>query len=215
MARPTLITNEVVQAEALRYLEEVGLADFSLRTLATRLGISSPTLQWRIGTREEFLVGLVNVVAEGIDLPPQGDRDPFDWLRDTALVLKDHFKARPNLVALVRDFEPAAPAFLELECQIAVALLRSGLRGLALRSAGTVYVDYVFGHVYRQEATRSASVWSTPELQEVVESRLQGYAERFPDLMQALREPVPHAGPFDEDEVFRHGLDSVLAGLRA
>jgi AcrR family transcriptional regulator len=210
MGARKLITREQVLDEALLYLNETGLAGFSLRALADRLGIASPSLQWHIGTRERLMVDLVNKVLEGIAIPAQDDLDPRDWLRLAALAIQGHLTARPNLVPLVREFAPHSPAIIEIEYDIGVALLRAGLRGRALEAAHSAFITFVFGHVYLRSALVAAAAQATPEMRAEMKQRQQETARRYPEVVDAWS---PAGARTDQDQLFTDGLDSLLWGL--
>src|SRR4051794_24326533 len=81
-----LTRDDVVRA-AVEVLDDEGLPGLTLRAVATRLGVSAPTLYWHVKDKRHLL----DLVAEQVlaDLPeasrpPRPDEPVWDWLAESA-----------------------------------------------------------------------------------------------------------------------------------
>jgi TetR/AcrR family tetracycline transcriptional repressor len=109
------LNREIVIAEALDLLDEVGLDAITTRQLAKRLGVEQPTLYWHFKTKGELLAAMADAAVAphaATRLPALGD-DWRDWLREhthsfrqTLLMRRDgarlHAGSRPGVGDLQR-----------------------------------------------------------------------------------------------------------------
>src|SRR5664279_1858918 len=83
--RPQSVSTPQMLAEARRLVEEVGVADFSVRELAKTLGLMPGTIHARFGNKHELLALLylqrIQAAEETLDqLPPQARHDVATFL---------------------------------------------------------------------------------------------------------------------------------------
>ncbi|PZF61528.1 TetR family transcriptional regulator [Curtobacterium sp. MCBD17_013] len=74
----TKINRQLVVAEALDLLDEVGLDGVSTRRLAQRLGVEQPALYWHFKRKEDLLIAMAEAAMQpqtSAPLPEAGD----DW----------------------------------------------------------------------------------------------------------------------------------------
>jgi AcrR family transcriptional regulator len=208
------ISREAVLDEARSLVAAEGLSGLSLRSLARRLGISSPALQWHAGSRDQLLLDLADSVVAGIPLPDP-DLEPVDWLRLAATATRSHFASQAALLPLVRDLASYLPALLDVKAAYGRALAATGLQGADLEHAFNAYVGFVFGYAYAQHAQMVALSRSDPGRYDALDARRASYegdpiASR---LLSTTRSAAPGVTPVDLDESFARGVDALLAGL--
>lgn len=78
------LNREIVIAEALDLLDEVGLDAITTRQLAKRLGVEQPTLYWHFKTKAQLLAAMSDAAIAphaAARLPAPGD-DWREWLRE-------------------------------------------------------------------------------------------------------------------------------------
>jgi TetR/AcrR family tetracycline transcriptional repressor len=103
------VNREIVIAEALDLLDEVGLDAITTRQLAKRLGVEQPTLYWHFKTKAQLLAAMADaaITPHAAGPPPAPGADWRDWLREhtrsfrrTLLIRRDgarlHAGSRPG-----------------------------------------------------------------------------------------------------------------------
>lgn len=78
------VNREIVIAEALDLLDEVGLDAITTRQLAKRLGVEQPTLYWHFKTKAQLLAAMADaaIAPHAAGPPPAPGADWRDWLRE-------------------------------------------------------------------------------------------------------------------------------------
>jgi AcrR family transcriptional regulator len=208
------VTKEAVLDAARAVVHEEGLGGLSLRLVGRRLGISSPALQWHVGSRDQLLLDLADHVVAGIPLPSPAGMDPADWLRLTATGARAHLLEHAELLPLVRDLASYLPSLVAVKVAIGRALLRSGLEGPALEHAFNAYVGFVFGYTYTQHAQASALSRANDANLAPVEDARRDYAgeEEIRRLLVTAHD-VGDVVPEDLEESFTRGVDALLRGM--
>jgi TetR/AcrR family transcriptional regulator, tetracycline repressor protein len=158
--RPARATSESPSAEALKrdavldaaveLVEAEGLTALSMRRLAARLGVGTPTIYWHVGNRDAVLDGLVSRLIAEIDVDRPDGGNPHERLKSLAESLRRELLARPLIMDLLgragrsdQVFVPARDACLRevraagLEGADAVRVMR----GLLIHVVGFVQVE--------------------------------------------------------------------------
>jgi AcrR family transcriptional regulator len=199
------LSPERIELEALALIEEEGLAAFSTRKLAARLGCEAMSIYHYFPSKGHLLDALIDhVVAEMPPFPDPG----LPWLERVRIVGRDiraAFTRRPNLFMFVgthRMNTPKALAFLEKS----IALFEeSGLpRELAVRVFRSVSY-YVMGTALDETAGYA-----------------RGPSTVAPVPFEVMQKEYPHvvtAGqyftPADFDKTFELGWELMLTGIAA
>jgi AcrR family transcriptional regulator len=208
------VSREQLLARARALIEERGLAEFSLRSLAEDLGITSPSLQWHVGSREQLLVDVVDAFMAEAVLPPR-ELEPVAWLTDAAVDLRDHLRKHERLIPLVRELCFLAPSIVTIENDVAEALIRLGLDGAGLQRAHIAYLSLVLGFTFIEAARDEAAERATPAMRDAMDlAQQEGLASR-PALRAALTNT--RGRPLEDrsgDELFADALEALLRGLR-
>lgn len=93
------ITADVIVDTAFRVIEERGHDGFSMRAVATELGVFPATLYWHVGDRAALLGLVEQRWVEQIELP---DLDDWrEWLHEVARRYRANAHAHPNVARLV------------------------------------------------------------------------------------------------------------------
>jgi TetR/AcrR family tetracycline transcriptional repressor len=188
---------------AVELIDAEGLDALTLRGLATRLGISAPTLYWHVRDKRHLL----DLVAEhlaGEFLPPDREvprpGETVDaWLGRVARAQRRALLAHRDSARVVAGNRPTLEALPQIERSLA-ALVAAGLApGEALRTL-TALGSFVVGDVLE---TQLGADREPPE--GMRDALLTG---AYPVMLRAGREMGG-----DEDR-FEYGLGLLLAGLR-
>lgn len=181
------LTRELVVAEALDLLDDVGLDQVSTRALAQRLGVKQPSLYWHFRNKDELLGAMAAAAMAphaGFALPAPSD-DWREWF------MANHQSFRRTLL-LRRDG----------------ARLHAGSRpaGAGLERA-KVKVDFLVGAgVPRRLAEIAMLAASRFTVGSVLEQQAEQTVVPTDDRTSA-------ATPIDHEEAFEAGMRLIIAGL--
>lgn len=188
------LSREVIARTALAILDEEGARGLTVRGIAGRLGVQSPSLYNHVASKDEILDAVTELIGREIDV--RGLEDP-DWRRGMSAFARSYrraFRAHPDALALIaRRAVETQPALATYDAALG-ALLRAGWssgEALQLLAAidylvlGSVLVPFTGGFVRRPAE----------------------YADGYPSLAAAL------AGSRDLAELDDAGFERGLAAL--
>ena len=125
----------------------MGLAGFTTRALADRLGTYPATLYWHVGNRSQVLAAIVEHVLGEMTVEDPRSAGWKEWLRHASGEYRRVVHAHPHLApVLVSQLVVNAPATRLVETVLAV-LDGAGFRGQDLASAFNAYVGSLVGWV--------------------------------------------------------------------
>ena len=190
-----VLTREAIARTALAILDEEGAAALTVRRLAGRLGVQSPSLYNHVTSKNEILDAVIELIDEEIDT---NCLDDPDWRRGMTAFAHSYrraFRAHPEALALIaREAVETEPALRAYDAALGT-LLRAGwspehalqlLASIEYLVLGSALVPFTGGFV-----------------------RAPGeYAERYPSLASALA-GAPDLGMVD-DVGFERGLRALL-----
>ncbi len=128
-------------------LDEVGLAGFTMRAVAERLGTYPATVYWHVGNRAELLSAVVDLALAEVHAADPAALSWDDWLRATASEYRRVIHRHPNVGALVASqLTVSIPAAGLVESVLAV-LHGAGFRDRALANAFNGFVGSLVGWV--------------------------------------------------------------------
>ncbi|PPF55720.1 TetR family transcriptional regulator [Clavibacter michiganensis] len=209
---------DTVLQEAIAILDESGEPALTFRALAARLGGGVASIYWYVASREELLARATEevmgrVLADGE--PLTHGPDPVDNVRAVALALFDELVRRPWFGQHMLRNDGLQPNSMAMYERIGQQLLKLDLTPRQRFHAVSSIVSYVVG---------VAADLAEPPPKEFLESGMDraGFLAMFADRWRALD---PDEFPFAHDaademavhddlDVFRSGLDLLLAGLR-
>ena len=209
---------DAVLDEAIAILDEGGEPALTFRALAARLGGGVASIYWYVSSRDELLerateevMGRVLGASERLTHGP----DPIANLRALALALFDEFVRRPWFGQFMLRNTGLQPNSMAMFDRLGQQVMKLDLTPKQRFHAVSSIISYVVG---------VAVDLAQPPPPEFLESGmaprefLAMYAERwrafdgerYPFVHQIADEFAVH----DDLEVFRSGLDLLLAGLR-
>jgi TetR/AcrR family tetracycline transcriptional repressor len=195
------MTTEAVLAAATHILERDGLLGLSMRSLATELGVSTSTVYWHAGTRDELLDKLIEQITDQLgDVQPEG-RGPAERIGSIIRSLLDEVRARPQLISLSATRGRGEAIFTKVQVALAHELAAAGLHGedaafalstILFHLGGFVLLEHSLSHDYR---VRGVTQWAEED------------QELDPAMSASLRRGV------DLDRVFDFTLEAILRDL--
>ncbi len=191
---------------AMKILGEYGLADLTMRRLATSLGVQPGALYWHFPNKQTLLGAMVDTILDGVGEPADGQ----DW--DTAFDELAH-SLRAALLAHRDGAELVTAAFASrltsstVRESFVIAGHRAGLSGPQSELASYALLYYVLGHTVDEQ--------SRAQMEEV------GALTRAP--LSPAAEPAPGQRAGGDEELldgdpavrFDFGLGLFLDGVRA
>lgn len=176
-AAAPLTANDVVQA-ALALIDEVGVAGFTMRALAARLGTYPATLYWHVGNRNEILARVLQLVMGEMEVPPPASIAWDEWLAHVAREYRAALHRHPNTAVLALYPLDASPDFVEA---MLAALSSGGFHGESLADAFNAIVGSVAGWVAVELSAAGGE--SDQQWQDDFERRVRGLsAEEHPTI---------------------------------
>jgi AcrR family transcriptional regulator len=146
------LTRERIVAAAIEEIDARGLAAFSLRNLANRLGVYPTAIYWYIPSRNLILAEVVGQVLA--DASPDGRLDWRDYLRVLLGRYRSAIKAHPHVAPLVGAHligNASIPfAFVE---QLLAKLSQAGFQAEDLVHAYNTVVAALAGFITQEFAT--------------------------------------------------------------
>ncbi|GAA4361089.1 TetR/AcrR family transcriptional regulator [Angustibacter luteus] len=210
---------ESVLAETIALLDESGESALTFRALAARLGGGVASVYWYVTSKDELLdratdevMGRVLVDTEHLSTGP----DPIANLRALSLALFDQMVQRPWFGSYMLRNTGLQPNSMQMFERLGQQVMRLDITPKQRFHAVSSVVSYVVG---------VATDMAQPPPPEFLESGLEPaefmkmYADRWraldPDDFPFTHQIAEEFEHHDDGEVFRAGLDLLLAGLRA
>lgn len=128
---------ESVARAALDLLDEVGLADLSMRRIAARLDVQPSALYWHFSSKQELLAELADRITAGIPASPAGVLTTARTIRDALFAHRDGAELVLSTYALRLGSSPAQSA-------LAAALEAEGSPTASDRAAAMLH--FILGH---------------------------------------------------------------------
>ena len=153
---------------ALEIVDEHGVDALSMRKLAGELGVTTNTIYWHVGSREELLLEVVRMQAADQSQHHVSGSTPYDRVVSAALNIWHNARSHRNVTALAHSI--GATTLLELPLEqtllaefnaggISGDQARDGLRALLLCTAGFL-IGAWHNESNRPRELRNATLWS-------------------------------------------------------
>lgn len=134
---PARHDRESVAGSALALLDEVGLADLSMRRIAARLDVQPSALYWHFASKQELLAELADRITAGIPRGEAGVLTTARGIRDALFAYRDGAELVLSTYALRLGSSYAQSALED-------ALRTHGAGGVEERA--TAILHFVLGH---------------------------------------------------------------------
>jgi TetR/AcrR family tetracycline transcriptional repressor len=214
------LSEEVIVGRALELIDRDGLDSFSIRNLATSLGVYPTAIYWYVPNRNELLARLVVLVLSNI-LPAVKRRSWQQFLRDLftnyRVAVRNHPNIAPLLTVQMVSNSAASDKVLEL---ILANLERAGFAGQSLVGAYNTVIAAMVGFAAQEFAPGPADereAWESvvvSRISSVSSSEYPVLARNLPLLTNrafALRWQNGVSAPLDTSYDFY--VEAVIAGL--
>jgi TetR/AcrR family tetracycline transcriptional repressor len=153
--RGSLARGKIV-AEALLYIDEEGLASFSMRNLSRRLGVAPNALYWHVSSREDLLAEVSNLVLAPVR-PPDPALPWQAWLRGFADGLRRVMHEHPHAAPLITgEILSSNRGEFHLVEPVLRTLVDAGFPPGAAALAYNAFIGAVLGFVGMEVATPPA-----------------------------------------------------------
>ncbi len=201
VARPNL-SREVIATVALELIDEGGLAGLSMRKLGARLGVEAMSLYHYVSSKDDLLDAAVEQIYLEIDIPEFSE--PQGWEGTVRMGLESFHRAlarHPRALALFATRPAVTPGAFAVLGTAYRRLHQAGLSPKDAHGALNMLVSFVLGHVaFSIEAHVDADGRHRVPVDASIDPELAAYIEAGSDL--------------DTDDLFRSGLDTIIAGVR-
>lgn len=197
------IDRRVMIEAAFEMIAEAGEADFSLRKLATRVGVDPMTILYHVKSKEELLRSVADMALATVEVPRQCAAWRDD-LRRVAEAYLDLARRYPRVFPLHFRFYATGPADYRLGETVYAALARAGLDDAAVARLGLAFYTFVLGFA----SSVIAGLVGPASDEEVAE--LQALT---PDRFPITRRLIPAFVTLDADLAFSQAIDVVLDGI--
>lgn len=193
---------------AMRILGEYGLADLTMRRLATSLGVQPGALYWHFPNKQTLLGAMVDTILDGVEAPAQAQ----EW--DVAFDELAH-RLRAALLAHRDGAELVSAAFASrlttstVRESFARAGVHAGLSGPHAELASYALLYYVLGHTVDEQSRAQME-----EAGALTRAPLSPDADADPDTPATAGADLDLLDG-DPSVRFDFGLDLFIDGIRA
>ena len=209
------VTREAIVGAALELLAEGGLEVVSFRRIATRLGVSAPTLYWHVDNKRQLMDLMAESLMERTGSDRSGPRPGqpwWEWLRTDARQMFAALISTRDAPRVVAGNRPSPEAFAGIERTLGV-LVAAGLTPGQAQQRLFAIGAYVIGIAteWQAEAERAGLQPLPDPADEAANAVRADVLADHPVLLAAIGELLeqPHSAAFE------HGLDLLVEGLRA
>lgn len=203
------LTRAHVLRAAVALADKEGIAGLSMRRLGDKLGIEAMSLYNHVGSKDDLIDGMVDLVFDEIGTPPP-DGDWRSALRERALRTRDALTRHRWAIGLMESRGRPGPATVRHHDAVLGRLRNAGFSIASAAHAYSVLDSYIYGFAL----TQLNLPYRTPEEGvDVAENILQQLPrDELPHLAELLDVYAKQPGYKYADE-FEYGLDLVLDGL--
>ena len=162
-----------ILAEAVAFVDELGLQQLTMRRLGQRLGVEAMSLYRYVDGREDLLDGMVEHVLAGLDVDPHLRLLPTDgwqaFLQRLAHGVREIALAHPKVFPLVATRHPAAPWLrpplrsLDLVEAFLEGLVDRGFDDEAAVAAYRAFSSFLLGHLLLEVSALGAGTGPAEE----------------------------------------------------
>lgn len=197
---PEPVSAETILDVATELIEERGVAAFTMRGLADRLGVAVTSIYWHVGGRDALFDGLADrLLAEMAHLPATG-ATAVARIASLARAQRRVLIARQQQLAIAHERNRTPRLFLPVQQALATELAALGVTG----TEAALVLRAIEVHVISSAVMQFSAVRGDGKRDEEDPTL---WTEDWPDqaLVTAIQSPT------DYDAVFDYGLEALLA----
>jgi len=209
------LSRESIVDAALELLADGGLETVSFRRIATRLGVSAPTLYWHVDSKRQLMDLMAEALGRRSEADYAGPRPGqpwWEWLRADSLRMFQALIATRDAPRVVAGNRPTAESFAGIERVLGILVDVGMTPGEAQQTLFTLGA-YVIGSAteWQAEAEREATQPMPDPDDDELNARRAEVLVAQPVMNAAIQELLhrPHTAAFE------FGLDLLIDGLRA
>ena len=206
--RAKLSRERVVQA-AVALADREGIESFSMRSLATNLGVVPMALYKHVTAKEDLLDSMVDVVLREVDVPT--GKAWRQALRARAISMREALLRHPWAIGLVEVGTPGLAALEHREAVMACLRDKAGLSFPMALHATSLMDSYVYGFAHQEKSLTLDGTAEVGTRLEKAALRIGPDARAYPHLTEMLSE-IGKSG-YDFGNEFAFGLDVLLDGI--
>jgi len=208
------LDRELILTEAVRFIDENGLLQLTMRRLGKQLGVEAMALYRYVPSREDLLDGVVDAVLEEY-VDPDDESQATTWqdfLQRVANGVRTVAIAHPHIFPLIVTRPPAAPWLrpplrsLEWVESFLLALREYGFDDEGVLIVYRAFSTFLLGHLLLEVSARGADLGTVvDEGAQAIEVNLDDY----PELTRLA--PQLAENPFGDE--FEESLENLLDRL--
>jgi AcrR family transcriptional regulator len=206
--KPTLTRERVLHA-AVELADEIGMGAFTIRKLATALGVGPMTIYHHVPSKEEIIDGMVETVFGEIALPPS-DADWKTTMRLRCQSAREVLNRHPWAAPLMESRPSPGPVNLGHH-EAVIGCLRNG--GLSIQLTAHAYAildSFIYGFAFEEATLPGDTEEGLVDVAEEMTANLS--FDAYPHLGELTSEHVLQPG-YNFGDSFEFGLDLLIEGI--
>ncbi len=214
------VNQRVVLDAAMSLIRAHGLDGLSMRKLAAELGVTTSSIYWWAGTKDELLTLMIDAVMADVKVPRRNTKTSWSvHVREIAVRIYDAWEQHRALIPVVVGGVPVGPNGLRLADAWIRTLLDAGFDADAAVSATAAMTNLVLGSVPGRElgtvatdADPSGQSTSTHRWVDLTDKL--GHHSQPMDQYEALVTSAASLQRGANKRMFLFALDALLDGLQ-
>jgi len=206
--RQTLSRDRIVEA-ALSLADDVGMEAFTIRRLASALGVGPMTIYHYFPNKEAIIDAMVDAVFAEIGLP-RIDQDWKDAIRQRCVSAHQVLNRHPWAPPYMESRTSPGPATLTHHDAVLGCLRRGGLSLQLTAHAYAILDSYLYGFALEEASLPSGGGEGIQELAADIVAVFD--ADEYPNIAEFTIEHVMKPG-YGFGASFEFGLDLIIEGL--
>jgi AcrR family transcriptional regulator len=202
------LSREKVLHAAVALADGSGIEALTMRKLGEAVGVEAMSLYTHVANKEDLLDGMIDLVFEEIELPPEGD-----WktaLRRRAISVRMVLSRHRWVIGLMESRTSPGPTTLRHHDAVIGCLRRAGFSVALTAHAYSALDSYIYGFALQERNLPFDTPGETADLAQAILTRAAG--EHYPHLAELATEHVLRPG-YDYGDEFAFGLDLILDGI--
>ena len=172
------LSKQRIAEAALAHIDEFGLGAFSMREIASQLGVYPATVHWHVSTREALLAEVAATVMAEVT-PPPGKQTWQEWIAELFRRCRAAVRRHPNVAQLLgAQLVSNGSLPTALVEGVLAALVEAGFEGESLLEAYNCVIAAMLGFV-------------TMEFSPLPSDNTQAWAEELRERVHTIR-PLDH-----------------------